>query len=182
MKDATLPSSPAPNLIQAFSGVASHELHAQLWKVFLGSGWRYGSQTDPQAPGQPFWHMDLTGIAPVNDLWKIIQQHCESTVGHPLKVIRQYANGHTFGQGGKPHIDDDRPGCYTFLYYPMLEWQVGWEGETVFFGPQANILHSFQPRPNTALLFDSRIIHMGRAPSRACPQLRVSVAFKLERG
>ena len=87
-----------------------------------------------------------------------------------------------FGQGGKPHIDDDRPGCYTFLYYPMLEWQVGWEGETLFFSANGSIMHSVQPRPNTALLFDSRIIHMGRAPSRACPQLRVSVAFKLERG
>lgn len=182
MADASTPSpsNAAPSLIHAFGQVASAELHQQLWQVFLGSGWRYGSQTDPQSPGQPFWHMDLTGCAPAAALWQDIQARCEGEVGQRLRVIRQYANGHTFGQGGKPHTDDHRPGCYTLLYYPMLEWQLGWEGETLFYSTAGNILHSVQPRPNTALLFDSRIIHMGRAPSRACPHLRVSVALKLE--
>lgn len=103
MTDATLPSGPAPSLIQAFSGVASNELNAQLWKVFLGTGWRYGSQTDPQSPGQPFWHMGLTNCAPATALWQGIQARCEGELVHRLRVIRQYANSHTFGQGGIMH-------------------------------------------------------------------------------
>lgn len=37
-----------------------------------------------------------------------------------------------------------------------------------------------RPEPNRAVLFDSRILHAGRAPARACQDLRVTVAYKLE--
>ncbi len=39
---------------------------------------------------------------------------------------------------------------------------------------------AISPRPNRAVLFDSRIPHAGRAPGRMCPELRVTVAYKLE--
>jgi len=42
-------------------------------------------------------------------------------VQQPLTVLRQYANGHTYGQGGLLHHDDKRPDTYTLLYYPMPE-------------------------------------------------------------
>jgi SM-20-related protein len=94
--------------------------------------------------------------------------------------VRQYANGHTYGLGGQPHTDDARPGTFTLLYYPMPVWLPEWEGETLFYDLQGELIGGVKPAPNRAVLFDSRIPHCGRAPGRACPALRVTVAFKLE--
>src|SRR5258708_14436480 len=61
----------------------------------------------------------------------------------------------------------------------MAEWPDGWDGETVFYDEHGEIALSVRPRPNRAILFDSRIPHAGRAPSRQCPALRVTAAYKL---
>ena len=124
--------------------------------------------------------MDLAGIVVFDTIWQQTRGRCELLVGAGLRVIRQYANGHTYGLGGKAHVDDSRPGCYTLLYYPMAEWNDDWEGETVFYDECGEVAVSVRPRPNRAVLFDSRILHAGRAPSRACPALRVTVAYTLE--
>lgn len=163
------------------NNVAPLALQERMWALFLEPHWKYGSHTDPQSPGIPFWHMDLTGLTPADEFWQLHQAACEKRVGHGLRVVRQYANGHTFGQGGRPHVDDRREGCFTLLYYPMLQWQHEWDGETVFFNADGEIVQAVHPRPNRAVLFDSRIIHAGRAPSRSCTTLRVTVAYKLER-
>ena len=124
--------------------------------------------------------MDLEGIETFDSIWTGAKDQCERLAGMPLRVVRQYANGHTYGLGGQPHVGDDRPGCYTLLYCPMEEWKENWEGETVFYDEQGEILLSVKPRPNRAIFFDSRIPHVGRAPARACQALRISVAYKLE--
>ncbi len=68
------------------------------------------------------------------------RERCEEITGSRLLVIRQYANGHTYGLGGRTHVDDHRPGSYTLLYYPMTEWLEEWEGETVFYDSQGRRL------------------------------------------
>ena len=95
-------------------------------------------------------------------------------------VARQYANGHTYGLGGRPHYDDVRPGTFTLLYYPMPKWEPVWEGETLFFTPTGHVAAGIAIAPNRGVLFDSRMSHSARAPSRDCPELRVTLAFKLE--
>jgi len=62
----------------------------------------------------------------------------------------------------------------------MPEWKPEWEGETLFFDADSEILQAVPPRPNRAVFFDSRIVHAGHAPGRTCSALRVAVAFKLE--
>jgi Rps23 Pro-64 3,4-dihydroxylase Tpa1-like proline 4-hydroxylase len=62
----------------------------------------------------------------------------------------------------------------------MPEWRLEWDGETVFFDAKGEVMAGVRPAPNRAVIFDSRIPHAGRAPSRACTALRVTVAFKLE--
>ena len=95
-------------------------------------------------------------------------------------VARQYANGHTYGLGGRPHYDDLRAGTFTLLYYPMPKWEPAWEGETLFFTPAGHVAAGIAIAPNRAVLFDLRMSHSARAPSRDCPELRVTLAFKLE--
>ena len=111
--------------------------------------------------------------------WAAARARCEELTGAPLRVIRQYANGHTYGLGGRTHVDDTQPGHYTLLYYPMPTWAPAWGGETVFHRTNGEIALAVLPKPNRAVLFDSRIPHEGRAPSRDYGGLRVTLAFKL---
>lgn len=95
-------------------------------------------------------------------------------------MVRQYANGHTYGQGGRPHRDDERSDTYTLLYYPVPEWRPEWEGETVFYDQRGEIARTVMPATNRAIVFDSRLSHAVRPPSRFFGGLRITVAFKLE--
>jgi len=151
-----------------------------VWEATQGKQWYFGNQSVVEQASVPFWKMDLDGSAPVTQLWEHAKAHCEQKTGSKLRVARQYANGHTFGQGGRPHVDDTREGTYTLLYYPMPEWRPEWEGETVFVNARGEHIGVIAPVPNRAVLFDSRIPHYGRAPSRHFAGLRVTVAFKLE--
>lgn len=167
-------------ILHHIANLAPAALHREVWEASQGNGWYFGNQSVSQQAAVPFWKMDLDDCAPVTRLWEHAKAQCEQKVGRSLHVVRQYANGHTYGQGGRPHLDDTRPGTYTLLYYPMPEWRPEWEGETMFVDPRGEIIAAVKPQPNRAVLFDSRIPHYGRAPSRAFSGLRVTIAFKLE--
>jgi hypothetical protein len=172
-------ATPDEPVFEVLDDLVPAELFAEARKVCAGKGWYFGHGSH-DADDARFWKMDLDGDPTFDAIWKHIQRRCEEMAGGTLRVIRQYANGHTYGLGGKPHFDDNRPGCYTLLYYPMEEWKHGWDGETVFFDGAGEIASAVRPKPNRAVFFDSRILHAGRAPSRSCTALRVSVAYKLE--
>ena len=178
-----MPSSPsstgAEPIIEVLEDLAPPRLHAAAWAVCSGKNWYYGHSSNAGG-GSRFWKMDLDGDTAFDAIWHHVRARCEALAGTPLRVIRQYANGHTYGLGGNPHLDDNRPGTFTLLYYPNPEWQDAWEGETVFYDQAGEIALAVKLRPNRAVFFDSRILHNGRAPSRTCPALRVSVAYKLE--
>jgi SM-20-related protein len=158
----------------------SQQAHDHLCYRLDRSGWIFGHSS---VPGQerPFWKMVLDGDAATDQLWTELKPWCEGLVGGPLVVLRQYANGHTFGQGGKAHTDDHREGSFTLLVYPMAEWRPEWEGDTVYFAPDGSIAQRVSPKPRRAVLFDARVPHAGLAPSQSFTGLRRSVAFKLLR-
>lgn len=170
--------TPEP-LLEVIDGLAPEELFAEACRLGAATGWYFGHGSKDHDTGR-FWKMDLDGIGVFDSVWIQARERCEQLAGAKLKVIRQYANGHTYGLGGGIHVDDARPGSYTLLYYPMAEWREEWEGETVFYDEDGEVALSVRPRPNRAVLFDSRIRHAGRAPGRAFPGLRVTVAYKLE--
>jgi len=156
------------------------ELHQEVWKALQAKRWYFGNESNAGQAAIPFWKMDLESCAPVTKLWELAKPHCEKQAGRSLRVVRQYANGHTYGQGGQPHRDDGREHTYTLLYYPMLEWRVDWEGETMFLANNGEVITAIKPHPNRGVFFDSRILHYGKAPGRSFPGLRVTVAIKLE--
>lgn len=165
-----------PRILDNF---APPSLHRAVWETCMTSRWHFGNLSTAGTPGRPFWKMDLAGDQAVDALWRHSKALCEQLAGHPLAVDRQYANGHTFGLGGRPHYDDSREGTCTLLYYPMPEWHPEWEGETLYFDRAGNIAAGVAIAPNRGVFFDSRIAHSARGPSRDCPGLRVTVAFKL---
>lgn len=179
-------------MIEVIDNCAPAVLHKDMWAECQSPNWYFGYLPNGADNSDPFWRMDLDGNQVSNSLWVTVQSRCEALVGKRLEVLRQYANGHTYGLGGEPHRDDSREGTYTLLYFPMLEWAPNWDGETIFYkgGDGANKpqptnwegfdrTHAIRPLPNRAILFDARIPHEGRAPSRHCRGLRVTVAFKL---
>ncbi|MEO7099186.1 MAG: trigger factor [Luteolibacter sp.] len=167
------------DLIEIIEGLASEALFKEACEICAGKGWYFGNRSSDEH-AMPFWKMDLDGVPAFDAIWQAARPHCEKLAGRKLRVVRQYGNGHTYGLGGQPHLDDDREGTFTLLYYPMPEWKPEWQGETVFHDETGEIDMSVTPRPNRAVFFDARIPHAGRAPSRSCPALRVTVAFKLE--
>jgi hypothetical protein len=169
----------AEPLIEVIEDLAPAPLHAAAWAACSGKGWYFGHGSNTGGWSR-FWKMDLDGDAAFNAIWEHVRPRCERLAGAPLRVIRQYANGHTYGLGGEPHYDDQRAGTFTLLYYPNPEWKDGWDGETIFYDQAGEIALSVRLRPNRAVFFDSRVMHNGRAPSRMCTAVRVSVAYKLE--
>jgi hypothetical protein len=178
-----MPPNPNPEasepVLEIIDDLVPAPLHNTAWEVCSGTGWHFGHGSHDGDWGR-FWKMELDRVPAFDEIWEQARARCEAFAGAPLRVIRQYANGHTYGLGGQPHLDDHRPGSYTLLYYPNLEWKDGWDGETVFYDGAGEIALAVRPRPNRAVFFDSRILHAGRAPGRLCPALRVTVAYKLE--
>jgi hypothetical protein len=164
-------------MLEILDDLVPADLHAAAWKRCSGAGWYFG-HASVVGDGSAFWKMDLDSDPAFHAIWEHARTRCEALAGTSLRVRRQYANGHTYGLGGHPHRDD---GEFTLLYYPNPEWKDGWDGETVYYDASGEITAAVRPRPNRCVFFDAGLLHAGRAPSRACPVLRVTVAYKLQR-
>jgi len=113
-------------------------------------------------------------FAPLEQLWRRLKS--KELVGHSL--VRCYANAHTFGIEGYPHVDSRLPGNFTTIVYLNPTWKPEWAGETVFMNDEGDIHKSILPRPGRAVIFDGRITHAVRALTRICPAMRVTLMFK----
>jgi 2OG-Fe(II) oxygenase superfamily len=165
-------------IIHVLDDLVAPALCERVVQVVQRDRWYFGhSSVGGGEPG--FWKMELGGDQDVDALWVAARPRCEALAGRTLRVIRQYANGHTFGLGGRTHVDDTASDHYTLLYYPMASWEPAWGGETVFHRSNGEIVLAVLPKPNRAVFFDARIPHEGRAPSRDYGGLRVTLAFKL---
>jgi SM-20-related protein len=95
------------------------------------------------------------------------------------KLLRCYANAHTYGVDGRIHYDDHRENTTTCIFYPMKDWLVDWGGETIFWDKESReITKSVIPKSNRLLIFKSTMWHGVRPLSRYCESLRVTLMFK----
>jgi len=162
------------------------------------AGWAFGWRSRGAKDQFSFWHRHFAGYilaggdATAYDCEPELRQF---PVIHALwlelaelmpekhRLIRCYANGHTYGSDGTVHTDTALPNTYTTIYYPHESWHPDWGGETVFFNrARDEIVASIYPRPNRMLIFDGRIPHVARGVSRLCPVLRVTLMFKTDTG
>ena len=173
--------------IQTFYDVLPDQDRDIITQRLLGfdNPWCFGHTTsgrsawDPDLRDIPFWVAELN-----DDNWFTdnMMSVINRITNQQWTLLRVYANGQTHGQSGSLHTDTDLvvPGQkYTFLYYAHPVWEIAWGGHTVFQGPDMHT-HSHFPRPNSAVLFDSTIPHVGLEPTRHCPHLRITVAWKLQ--
>jgi SM-20-related protein len=160
------------------------------------AGWKFGWKSSDKTDSFSFWHRHFGGyragdgepydcepeIEPfpvIHALWR----HLAGS-GGPLqshRLIRCYANGHTYGSDGTTHTDSKLPGTYTCVYYPHQNWHPDWGGDTVIFNQEkTDIIGCVYPRSNRMLIFDGSIPHVARGVSRTCPVLRVTLMFKTD--
>lgn len=154
--------------------------------------WTYGWQSDKEKTPFGHWNhdflkthrtnqedhehllLDNPELVPIRDLWLSLKETHLSD--HSL--VRCYANAHTFGVEGYPHVDSRKPGNYTTIIYVNPIWKPEWAGETVFLNDLGDIAHAVLPKPGRIVIFDGRITHAARGLTRICPAMRVTLMFK----
>jgi hypothetical protein len=144
-------------------------------------GWRSSSSI-----GFGHWNNDFTKAGPENGLdvsteltgtiataWNYIQENYfpNST------LIRCYANAHTYGVEGYPHVDSIRLADNTLVVYLNRTWKREWGGETMFYD-KYTITHAELPSFNKAVCFPGHVTHQAKGVSRICPAARITLMFK----
>ena len=172
------------------------DLQQQLAELIAEPIWRYGWHSNKSQDRFCFWHAHFAGgdgksridcsrelennrgARPVLALWRLLSTSLLR--GHqPLRV---YANSHTYGVEGYVHTDStDEENYFTTIYYAHQVWRKNWSGETLFFARDSEeIVRAVYPRPGRLVSFRGSIPHMAHAPSRECPELRVSIVIKTQ--
>jgi hypothetical protein len=150
------------------------------------SDWKYGWRSN-KTVGFSHWNqdfgrggtentLDISGnlSEPLVTVWNHLRtQHFPNSI-----LIRCYANAHTFGVEGYPHTDSSRDQDSTVVLYLNKTWRREWGGETMVYN-QDSIAHAELPKYNTALVFPGNQWHVAKPVSRICPELRVTLMFKV---
>lgn len=94
------------------------------------------------------------------------------------KMFRAYVNHASSDDVLLVHTDCP-PGVrvVTGLVFACSSWDRNWGGELMFFRDQEADL-AISPKPGRLVLFDGRLPHAGRPPSRHCPVGRYTLALK----
>lgn len=183
-------------MIQKYFNLFSNEQIDRIWKYLHRPKWEFWQRSLDSDNQNYFWYMDFNKKSFFREeLFEIIKNN----IGKKFIIDKVYANGQTFGLDGNFHIDDIDDNGYTFLYYPMKKWNFEWGGETIFLGPDINYDYAsasantelaiqnnsfpyhYTPIPNSGILFPGKLIHMGKSPSIAYKDLRVTIAYKLKK-
>lgn len=118
-----------------------------------------------------------------NELYFAIQKISEK-LNLKLKPLRAYINYYDFSTASTIHTDDSFDGKnYTFMFFPMPQWQPNWGGELLFYSnDQEEIVKGVTIKPNRLVVFDGGIPHCAKSPSilaKHANQDRYSIAYKM---
>lgn len=101
-----------------------------------------------------------------------------------LETERLYLNGQAHGQCGSIHSDlleDSDPNAQyiTAVYYVNKQWSPEFGGFTVVIDKN-QLMHIVYPKPNSIVIFDSGLPHVGLEPTMHCKDQRVTLAHKMK--
>ncbi len=182
-------------LVVVFDGIGSPALHRAVCDVFLQAGmWTWGHTSLGGADvshQNVFWKCSqsaLEGCMAIEALSRVVLSLASAASGKQLVIQRLYANGHTFGQGGALHVDEDGKENYAALYYANLSWLPSWLGHTHYFpGTLRHLTDTPEeldtslavlPKPQRLVVHDGRQCHVGTPPHRSFSGLRITLAWK----
>ena len=162
----------------------------ELAELVKNSPWRYGWRST-RSMGFAHWNVDYAAANAHNGLdisdrihgsLKNAWDYIQTTYFPGARLLRCYANSHTYGVEGYPHTDSDRPNEKTMVIYCNRVWRREWGGETVIYGDNDNIIYAQLPHFNRSLTFDSSLWHCARGVTRICPEQRMTLMFKMSLG
>ena len=161
------------SMVKIYDDFFPEEIHLEIFNRLRMPRWGLSGGTDRKP--EIFWHFD--GLEKENYFSEYIYNLiCKKLDRKFSGIKRVYANGQTAGQCGTPHKDD---GDLTFLYYPLTEWEIKWQGHLIFLDEKDEGDKIVFYKPNRAVLFDGKQKHYADAPSRFYNDLRISLAYKL---
>jgi hypothetical protein len=128
-----------------------------------------------------FWFKQLEGAGWLRSLLK---RKVEQILNQKITTLRLYANGQSHSQSGWIHRDQDlneKGNFGTLVYFIHPEWKPIYGGHLILIDEtETKVTNSFFPKTNSAVLFDSKLNHMGLEPSVYCTAQRISVALKFK--
>lgn len=146
--------------------------------------WEFGSATYNES--RKFWLKNLWGdyYGKCEEIELGFRKKLESIFNVQLETMELYLNGQAHGQCGDMHSDfdetwDDSFEYITLVYYTNPEWKPEYGGFTCITDNLDN-LHIVYPKPNSAVVFNSRFKHVGLEPTVHCIEQRVTMALKLK--
>ena len=92
-----------------------------------------------------------------------------------------YFNSYKFGDELQAHADKvtKTKNNKTLIIYCTKQWHKDWHGETLIYN-EDDVIGGCLPMPNTAIIFDSVLLHSMAPISRYCRELRNILVFQLE--
>lgn len=163
-------------LFKVFEDFLSDKELQDVNHVIENLSWKYREYSVSPKNGTIFWSADIND----KKLTDVLIPKIEKVSNKKFELLKIYANGQTYGQDGSFHKDHEDEGTYTFLIYMSPITESNFKdicGCTDFFVD--DIMLSVEPYRGRGVLFDSRIIHRGRAPLTK-DMLRISIAIKLK--
>jgi hypothetical protein len=141
----------------------------------------YSYDTDKMFWMKDLWGSELGKCLHIEETFRI---KIENLFNVKLATARLYLNGQAHGQCGSMHTDiidavDPEDKYITAIYYVNKEWSPEYGGFTVVVDRQDNI-HINYPKPNSLLIFDSSLAHVGLEPTIHCKSQRVTMAHKMK--
>lgn len=145
-------------------------------------GWKWGHKSHHDSPSSFWWKRLSSDSDPL--LASLVAKAtgmAAEHIGAPVELLRMNGNGITAGLISDLHRDDANEGRYTLIYYPHSMRDIE-GGDTVFYEDDGRVRFVKKPVADSAVLFDSRILHVGRPPTDVYRDLRVTIALKLKAG
>ncbi len=146
----------------------------EIEKIASRPRWLFGASSDVATPFKKFWKMDVRGVSMFA---KVIPERMKTLLPFEFEILDYYLNGYTRGLDGAPHKDD---ADYTFLIYCNPHWDLQWGGKTVFVQDDGKFDVVF-PKPFSAVLFPSKLLHWAEDVTREFYGIRITAAYKLKK-
>ena len=168
-------------MIKVFRELFATETHEELNRVFEWELNWFHSNVSEKEDGQKFWYANggdhaFIGGSIREAIFPILSRELAT---ENVNFERFYCNGQSFGEDGSPHSDFPDDHMFSLLYFPMLEWKKEWGGEFLIYDENEDIMFSWWPRANSAILFNSNLAHVGKAPVKSCLHIRYSLAVAI---
>ena len=141
-------------------------------------GWSCSGTSNEDNRDKVFWFLNLEKDHFFNDiLFRRIKFVIKELLDEDVEYNRIYLNGHTFGQQGYFHTDDDREEGRTLLIYCNDDWKVEYAGATVF--ADGDNFVTIYPDAFSGVYFNGNIPHHSQPISKDFHGLRITLAYKL---